>query len=710
MLSSHSSVSRLFPLIIALAAAAVGCSSAQRITLRATAELARPEGTTPIFSGKVGIVPFRDDRSLPFHAPTWTSDGAYFGKSAAGALQDVLIQTLREAGVYEDVVVLDGEDALLEPSPERLRQIADQYSDVDVVISAAVQHLNISSQHLGSGQVKVGKVTYKDLAYYGHRCRMRVQMEAYSLRYNQLLWGDVIDGESLEAAHDNTVDSLVNNAYTRFCNSLIVSLGKSATRVVRDGTELRFTFPDQTTLVAAAIAIADDRVRLLGEDVTAAHAKGTEHLKSAAQDIWKRAVQRIEMTKTVAGFVNAIANEKAKKAEAKGKKHEGLQPVDMKEFEEQIEALGVNTGSSVIAVDAKKARILGISSQELVTPAEGAKVTYGSGEFSRYDSAHFVVLSQVGPGESALIARTAERVLAAYIREYGHRNQLAERLSRELPGSRPKEKKAVLLMLRSQKKFEEWCDRSGHRIARSSGGFWSGCRPEHLQNSGIESNAMSEGSSRKQIVLFWDGQLGQDGKPMPATETLWGALPHEIGHHVNNLLLDGNVPPFQSDGFTTYHEYPVDFAGQIRFGQFVNPTNESWLRQFREHGVLSLDDLVDRQYEEISDGGKSFKGYTSVWLYYQYLSREHSAKLAEYEARLVHRDESQSFKSVFREVFDLDSDEELAEFGSRAVAWARAQDIGEEDLKRAHEAYQSVVDGAPRSYNYRIRRSMYQPR
>ena len=49
--------------------------------------------------------------------------------------------------------------------------------------------------------------------------------------------------------------------------------------------------------------------------------------------------------------------------------------------------------------------------------------------------------------------------------------------------------------------------------------------------------------------------------------------------------------------------------------------------------------------------------------------------------------------------FDLDAYRE----------WARAQNITNEQLQRAYQAYRAVTEGAPRAYNYRLRPLGTQP-
>ncbi|MEM7165182.1 MAG: hypothetical protein AAF581_06930 [Planctomycetota bacterium] len=677
----------------------VGCSSPRAIFLAPPQDLDFRKDGGPLFTGRVGIVPFADDRSLPFHAQSGADDKAHFRRSAVVALQESLLHTFQANEACDETVILHGEQPMFEPHPERLKQLSERYPDVDFVLSASVQHLNISSQHLGTSNVQVGNVVYNDLAYYGHRCRIRVQMEIYSLRYNQLVWGDIVEGLGLDLEYKNAADAIVNTAYTRFCQAFHASLMNSATVCREKDGELDFDLPDQNDLIQSSVQVAGARQVALSQDLAYVHKEGQLYLQNVAQKRWQAQVDKIRFNQGLAAVLNATL---LTLGAQKGLNPAEIPQIDLRQFDAQLRRLGANTGSTLISIDVNTLVDQLVNHRPVVpTPSQG-KIDFGGSQFQIHDSQRYLYLSQVPEVTTSRLMWAGEQIYDAYLKEYGHRNNLAAKLAD--PANKP-----IVVIHKSRAAYQRWCDQNQLGGMRRAGAFWTfnneRLRPV-FQQAGL-------GQYKAFICMYWHGNLDTTGDPVPAIYAMWKTFPHELGHHVHFLMLDGRVPGFQSDGFTTFHEYPIDFAGQIRFGQYANPSNDRWLRKFKRDGVLPLEEICGLDYNNISKGGTGTQGYNSVWLYYQYLRRNLPQKLLEYEQRLSKMEYTKDFdrdtRNLFQEVFGLHTDQALAAFGDQAEAWTRTQNITEEQLRRAQKAYEAVSRMAPTSYNYRLRPLKHQP-
>jgi hypothetical protein len=262
------------------------------------------------------------------------------------------------------------------------------------------------------------------------------------------------------------------------------------------------------------------------------------------------------------------------------------------------------------------------------------------------------------------------------------------------------ENRPVVLVFERRADFVSWCDVWGG--PGESGGFRLYLRVDHPILQALRSTPMS--GQRSLIAFYWYGARDTEGDPLPGILAMWSALPHELGHHVHALLLDHHVPPFQSDGFTTYHEFPVDFAGRIEFGDFQNPTNRRYLDLVHAGGAIDLPEFIPMSYEEISGGGTSDRGYASAWLYYQFLRRHDPDRLARFETAVAAADpERRDLRALFLEVFDLDGEEGLAALGQAARDWAAGQNITLESASRVLRAIEAVERKLPLSYTYRMR-------
>jgi hypothetical protein len=674
-----------------IAVALAGCAPAQ-IRFQPGTEYKFEKAGRPLFQGKLGIARFADHRSLPFHVDRFEAGMDYFRRSGVEALREAVMQTLLMGEACSEAVLVDVEP-LFEPTPERLQELAERHPDLDYILSGGVEALNVTNQHMGTVDVRVGNVDYNNLPYFSHRLRIRVHMEIYSLRYNQLVWGDVIEGLGHEEYNRDATQALLDGAYRRFCLALYSSLINSATVVSRTPEgDLEFDVPDQKALVEASVQAERHRKLGLAEDYERVHREGQAYCRAQAKEMWQDAVARVKTRQAAAVLLNTFMKAMAAKA---GKDPSKIQQIDLTQFERELKELGADT-SSLIHIDIDK--LVGeLVHYDPVKPKKtDRKVRVLGEEFTLFKSRHADILSQLNAAQTAKIASATDRTYHAFIRDYGGRNRLRERLA--APQNRP-----VILVFKYRRTFSKWC--AGFGGPKDSGGFqWYLPKDHPLKKALTEAGFGDQVST---IAVYWYGYRDREGHPLNGIVAMWCTIPHELGHHVHHQLLSYNIPPFQNEGFSTTHEYPVDFAGNIRFGQFENPSNAARLKELHRGGAIPFLQFVDMEYNEISRGGTNFKGYVSSWLFYLYLKKKRPQQLIDFETRLAgikRRDFSKDkAKRLFMQTFGLRSMDELRRLGEEAVRWGKAKKISEADIKRAWEAYRAVSEMSTRSYNYRLR-------
>ena len=691
--------------ILLLSLLAAGCSSTPPLYFTPDPELRYEKGGARLFPGRLGFIPLRDDRTLPFDVESGDDDHAYFGRGAVTTFDESLQQTLTMGNVAGEIVELRAEDPLLEPDHEALKALSAQYPDLDFVLSGSVQMLNVSTQFMAASDISVGNMTYRNLAYYAQRLRIRVHLELYSLKYNQLLWGDVIEGLAHEAQHKKATQSLLAGAYTQFTHALHASLVNSATIAsLTDDGSWDLAEPEQSQLIEASVAKARLRQTAMAGDYDRVHREGQQEVQRQAKKLFQAQVNRVQFNKAFAGLLNTTMVAMAK--------HKGMDPsqitlVDLTQFDEQLRQLGADTGSSIVSIDVEGV-IDDLVNYDPIEPEDKKQsVRVIGAEFQHYATPRFDILAQVNAAKVDKLAFALEQTLDTYIEAYGDRQDLARIMAQ-------REHRIVICAFRRRQDFKEWCKRWNGPA--DSGGFHTTGNPRLLDELARAGFA----GQQSLIALFWYGYHDQDGDPVSAVRALWSTIPHEVGHHIHDILLNGRVPPFQSDGFTQFHEYPIDFAGKLRFGQWVNPKNHWYLGEMKQNqGVIPLEAIVTMTYKQISAGGTNSQGYRSVWLYYQFFKRHRPSELAEFERRLAtsglgsswnwKQQQYAAVQQLFLEAFRLPDHDAVAKLGAEAEAWVKGQNISAAELTKAEESYLSVSQMAPRAYNHRATTIAEQP-
>jgi hypothetical protein len=684
------------PFLMAVCFAA-GCSSTPlpEVHFAPRSDLSFRTDDLPFLPGLLGVIPLRDRRGLPFHGQRNEEDEAWFRRSAVLDLDEAVRETLLAGGLAESQVDLPGEEPLLEPGPDRLRDFARRHPDVDYVLSGEVDLLNVTTRCLGSSDVKVGEKVYEDVAYFGHRLRVRARLELYSLRYNLLLWGDVVEGAALEPEGLESVVPLAKKAFDRLARELHASLYRSGTRVRRvPGGELDFEPPSHKALCL----VTSKKMRLAQEalvrDGLEVKEKGPGGAVRAAVAEHRRKIRNVEGGKAFAQILSALATQAAENPQE-------VETIDLTSFDEQLRELGDAEGSTVLSSDPDSLeRELVVYNPTVPLPPD-KRVTLLGAEFRHVPTPTLDLLSQVGESATSQIAIMGDRILEAYRKEYVDRDPrpgLKEQLLD--PDNRP-----LILVFRGRDAFAAFCNGFDEDLAKS-GGFYQYLDDDHAVWRALQEPRTELSGRRAMIATYYYDHADAEGDPLAGIDVLWGTLPHELGHHVHDLLLAYAVPPFQSDGFAIYHEYPVDFGGFIRFGQFQNPGNERYLA-FLERGnePISLLDIVHMDYLEISRSGASLTGYASVWLYYQFMKSRRREELRAFELALAKErpTDLQEMGQLFVEKVVQGDPARLPALEREAREWLAEQSITESELQKSAESLSAIRDGLARSYNYRRR-------
>ncbi len=677
----------------------MGCSSVDpdvRFLARSDLLFVEGESDTPFLPGRMGVVPFTDQRSLPFHGQSSDDEGVFFISPMIRDFQDALVGTLVSGKVCQEALALDdGSEPLLEPSPEVLRDFGLRHPDLDFVLSGEVDVLNITTRFMGKSNVSVGNLEYNDVSFFGHRLRIRAQLEIYSLAYNKLVWGDVIEGVALEAEYLKAVQELVTKAFHRFTAELHSSLTRSATKVKKWGASgFEFESPSWESLVAASADRGELRRSSLVEDVKKLRTTGPKSAEHTAKREHARKIKSAEANKAFAQLINAAVAQNSENSE------EAEPAIDVEMFDKAIEKLGSADGSTILGSNRESLKAELVEYDPTIEVKPAARVSLLGANFLHHRAPSIDVLSQLGDPATRQLGAMAERTLDAYRREYEDRPGLAARLSDQ-------ENRLILLVFANKEAFSLWTDQFGG--PSYSGGYWLYADDTHVVRKALANQDPFQ-KQRGVIAIFWSGYTDEDGGLLAGIDAMWSTVPHEIGHHVHYLMLGGDPPDFQFDGFTMFHEYPVDFAGSIRFGQFQTPTNAGYAYYLAHEplGAIPLPEIIEMDYDELSNGGLNNRGYASMWLYYQFLRRNYPGELKEFELEIAAlQPERDEIRSLFMARFELADEEELEKFSLAATEWISRQDVSLKELGHGAQARRAVQDGVSVFFSNR-RRSLSQ--
>ena len=144
----------------------------------------------------------------------------------------------------------------------------------------------------------------------------------------------------------------------------------------------------------------------------------------------------------------------------------------------------------------------------------------------------------------------------------------------------------------------------------------------------------------------------------------------------------------------------------MSFGQLGTPTDR-WVLEYLKGGSgrsIPLAEMLGMTYQQLSAQGTSYRGYASMWLYYQYLRRHYASQLAAFETALAQTQASgDAVRGHFLQSFGLAGDAGLVRLETEALAWVGRQDVSKEESDQLLTALEAVTSKLPLSYIYRRR-------